>query len=100
MVYITQLIYLKAGQESIFHQFEEIAIPTISKYNGDLLLRIRPDNASLIEGSMEKPYEIHLVTFKTQDDFENFKHDEERKNFLHLKDESIKTSILIQGSKL
>lgn len=100
MVYITQLIYLKAGQESIFHQFEEIAIPTISKYNGDLLLRIRPDNASFIEGSMEKPYEIHLVTFKTQDDFEKFKHDEERKNFLHLKEESIKTSILIQGSKL
>lgn len=44
MVYIIQLIYLKAGQESIFHQFEEIAIPTISKYNGGLLLRIHLDN--------------------------------------------------------
>jgi hypothetical protein len=29
MIYITQLIYIIEGQESIFNQFEEIAIPTI-----------------------------------------------------------------------
>jgi len=31
MIYITQLIYIKDGQENIFHQFENIAIPTILK---------------------------------------------------------------------
>jgi uncharacterized protein (DUF1330 family) len=49
---------------------------------------------------MDKPYEIHLVEFDTEQDFENFKQDEERKRFLHLKDQSIKASILIQGIKL
>ena len=42
MIYITQLIYIKEGQENIFHQFEDVAISIISKYNGQLLLRIRP----------------------------------------------------------
>lgn len=49
---------------------------------------------------MEKPYEIHLVEFATQQDFENFKGDEQRKRFLYLKEQSIKTSILIQGVKV
>ena len=100
MIYITQLIYIIAGQENIFDQFENIAIPIISKYNGRLLLRVRPDEKSFIEHHMDKPYEIHLVEFDTEQDFEDFKQDEERKRFLHFKDQSIKASILIQGIKL
>jgi len=64
------------------------------KYNGRLTLRIRPKNDSVIESNIEKPYEIHLVEFDTEEDFENFKKDEERKQFLHLKEASIKSSIL------
>jgi uncharacterized protein (DUF1330 family) len=100
MMYIMQLIYIKEGQEKIFHQFEDIAIPIIVKYNGKLLLRVRPSQESFIEHHIDKPYEIHLVEFETEKDFENFKLDEERKQFLHLKEQSIKTSILIQGVKL
>lgn len=36
MIFITQLIYLLEGQESVFEEFETIAIPIISKYNGKL----------------------------------------------------------------
>ena len=100
MIYITQLIYIIAGQENIFNQFEDIANPIISKYNGRLLLRVRPNDKSFIERHIDKPYEIHLVEFDTEQDFENFKQDEERKRFLHLKEQSIKASILIQGTKL
>lgn len=100
MIYITQLIYIKEGQENMFHQFEDVAIPTILKYNGRLTFRIRPEESSIIECNIEKPYEIHLVEFNTQEDFDNFKKDEERKKFLHLKEKSIRTSILIQGTKL
>jgi uncharacterized protein (DUF1330 family) len=100
MIYITQLIYIKEGQEDAFNQFESVAIPIISKYNGRLLLRIRPTENSFIETNMDQPYEIHLVDFDTEQDFENFKRDEERKKFLCLKEQSIKTSILILGSKL
>jgi len=100
MFFITQLIYIKPGQETIFHQFESIAIPTILKYNGKLLLRVRPDEHSFIENTIEKPYEIHLAEFATEKDFENFMQDEERKRFLHLKEQSIKSILLIKGTAL
>lgn len=100
MIYFTQLIYIKKGQEDIFHQFEDIAIPTIKKYNGRLLLRVRPGDSTFIEASIDKPYEIHLVEFDSEQDFQNFMADEERKKFLHLKEQSIESSVLIQGVKL
>jgi uncharacterized protein (DUF1330 family) len=100
MIFITQLVYIVEGQEQVFDEFESIAIPTIAKYNGRLLLRLRPTEDAFIENHIDKPYEIHLVEFETQEDFDNFKQDGERKRFLHLKEQSIKTSILIQGIKL
>lgn len=100
MIYITQLIYVKDNEELVFQQFENIAIPIIEKYNGQLLLRVRPEENSMIEMNIEKPYEIHIVKFDAENDFLNFMKDEERKQFLHLKEQSIKSSILIKGEKL
>lgn len=100
MLYITQLIYLKEGQETIFDEFESVAIPLISKYNGRLLLRLRPALETIIEHHTEVPYEVHLVEFDSEADFQNFMADEERKQFLHLKEQSIRSSVLIKGVKL
>ena len=100
MIFITQLIYLKTGQEAVFDAFENFAIPTISKYNGRLLLRIRPSESVIIEQSIESPYEIHLVEFDSDIDFNNFMLDEERKRFLHLKEQSIQSVVLIKGVKI
>jgi uncharacterized protein (DUF1330 family) len=100
MIFITQFIYVFEGQEENFNQFEAVAIPTISKYNGQLLLRVRPEEKNFIENNIEIPYEIHLVTFASEEDFENFKHDEERKKFLYLKEQSIKEVLFIKGTKL
>lgn len=100
MIFITQLIYILEGQETVFDQFEAIAIPTISKYNGRLLFRVRPGEHAYIENTIEKPYEIHLVEFDTDSDFSNFMHDEDRRRFLHLKDQSIKSVLLVKGTKL
>lgn len=100
MIYITQLIYIIEGQESIFDEFESVAIPIILKYNGKLLMRVRPAESNFIETHMDQPYEIHLIEFETQQDFDNFMKDEERKNILHLKEQSIKTSMLIKGTEV
>jgi hypothetical protein len=100
MIFITQLVYINEGQESVFNQFEDIAIPAILKYNGQLLLRVKPTENSFIEHHIDKPYEIHLVQFAAEQDFENFKQDEDRKKFLHLKEQSIKSVLLIKGVKI
>ena len=100
MIYFTQLIYINEGQEDVFHQFEDIAVPLIAKYNGRLLLRIRPTDDAYIEHQLDKPYEIHFVEFDNEEDFLAFSRDESRKQFLHLKEQSVKTSMLIQGVKI
>lgn len=63
-------------------------------------MRVRAYEDAIIENNLERPYEIHLVVFDSELDFENFKFDEERKKFLHLKNQSTKSVILIQGTKL
>jgi uncharacterized protein (DUF1330 family) len=98
MIYITQLIYIKEGQEETFYRFEEVAIPLIAQYKGNLLLRVRPTADAYIEGSMEPPFEIHLVSFESEDDLQKFMQDEERKKFLHLKEQSIKSVLLLRGA--
>lgn len=100
MIYITQLIYLKEGAEDIFDQFENIAMPIIPRYNGKLLLRIRPEVSTFIEANIERPYEIHFVEFETEEDFKKFMQDDERKKFVELKNQSIKTATLIKGTKI
>jgi uncharacterized protein (DUF1330 family) len=100
MISITQLIYIKEGEEKAFHQFEEMAIPLISKYKGSLLLRVRPGPAAVVEKSIALPYEIHLVEFEAEADFQAFMQDPERKKFLYLKEQSVRDVVLIKGEKL
>lgn len=100
MIYVTQLVYLVPGQEKVFDEFEAVAIPIIAKYHGRLLFRVRPDHKAFIQYMGEKPYEIHLVEFDSEHDLENFKKDEERKKFVHLKEMSIKESVMILGNRL
>jgi len=100
MIYITQLVYVKEGKENVFQQFENIAIPAIQKYNGRLLLRVRPKPENYIQSNIQEPYEIHIVEFHTEQDFKNFSLDPERKKFLYLKEESVKSVLMIKGEKL
>lgn len=95
MIYLTQLIYIKPGQEKVFEAFEAVAIPLITRYRGQLLLRIRPD--AVIDGAAPPPYEIHLVSFPEHSDFEAFGKDPERASFLHLKEASVDRIVLIKG---
>ena len=100
MIYITQLVYLKPGEEFTFQRFEEIAIPAIRKYNGKLLLRVRPAPQEVIEASIEVPFEIHLVEFASESDFHDFSKDKERLKFLHLKEQAIRSTVMIKGTAL
>lgn len=84
------------GQEQVFDEFERMAIPIIDKYNGRLLLRTRP--GEIVEANIDVPYEIHLVQFDSEPDFERFKRDESRKAFLHLKEQSVREMLLIKGA--
>ena len=100
MIYITQIIFINEGEEEVFHKFEKLLIPIIEEYNGKLIYRIRPTDDSFINCLGERPYEIHLVSFTTDLDFIDYKMDKRRKEFLHLKEGSIRYNLMIQGERI
>lgn len=97
MIYLTQLVYVHPGKEDVFHQFEDVAIPLIAKHGGELVLRLRPTAESVVSYAGEVPYEVHIVRFENEEAFARFAKDDERQRFLHLKNESIRTSLLVKG---
>jgi len=100
MLYYTQLIYINEGAEQLFHSFEDKVLPLLANHNGELVYRIRPDEKSFIASSRELPYEIHLVTFESRSDFENYIKDPARLAFTELKNNSVEKIVLIEGVKI
>ncbi|SMD36754.1 hypothetical protein SAMN04488029_3051 [Reichenbachiella faecimaris] len=100
MLYITQLIYIKPGKEKVFHEFENHAIPLMEKYTGKLVQRLRPDDAAYVAGEEQKPYEIHIVSFESEEKLQEFFQDETRLQFKHLKDDSVKSILMFRGEKM
>lgn len=100
MIYITQLIFVKEGQEEKFLEFERQAIPLMERYNGRILYRIRPGTESIIEAHRMHPYEIHVVSFNSESDLSAFMKDDRRQRFIHLKNESVKSILMIKGEKV
>ena len=101
MIYITQLIFVKKGKEETFLEFENFAIPLLEKFNGKIIYRIRPGKANFVDNTdAETPYEIHFISFQNEVDLNNFLSNNERLKFIHLKEESVKSMLLIKGEKL
>jgi hypothetical protein len=100
MLYITQLIFIKEGRETIFHEFEDNVLPLLDNFNAKLVYRIRPEREQFISASEELPYEIHVVTFPTENVFERYMKDTTRLRFLPLKEDAVKRIVLLKGFQL
>jgi hypothetical protein len=98
MVTITQFVYIKEGKADVFQQFEALVLPLIPLYNGKLLLRLRTGPEQLIEGELEAPYEVHLVSFESEADLAAYMGDQTREQYLYLKEESVLKVITVKQS--
>ena len=67
----------------------------LPKYNAKILLRLKPTIEQVIKTEIGIPYEIHILEFQSEQDFENYKQDDTRKKFLHLKNESVKSNFTL-----
>lgn len=100
MLYYTQLIFIKPGEADQFNLFESHVLPLLERYNGTLLYRVRPDDAGVITTAIGSPYELHLVSFPTREDFEGYSRDKDRLQYMQLKEASIEKALLIEGKLL
>jgi hypothetical protein len=100
MLYFTQIIFVRDGQQDQFNLFESHVLPLLKKYNGTLVYRVRPGDSCVIESTIGNPYELHLITFHARADFEGYRDDKERLRYLPLKEGSIEKAMLIEGQLL
>src|SRR3569833_307410 len=100
MLYYTQIIFIRESQQDLFNEFESYVLPFLERHNGTILYRVRPTDDCVIESNIEKPYELHLVSFPTREDFEGYAKDGDRLKYMHLKEASIEKALLIEGKML
>jgi len=98
MIVLTQLIYVREDCQQVFQNFESIVLPLLTRYGGQLILRLRPDDASFVAGSAERPYEVHVVSFQSEEGLAGYMNDPQRQSVLHMKDASVRSSMLIKGT--
>lgn len=100
MIYYTQILFVKTGQEAVFHSFEDHVLPLLQRYGGELIYRVRPPKPAVITTTVGYPYELHVVTFPTKNDFQAYRDDPQRTQYMPIKDESISRVLLIEGELL
>ncbi|MEO8458695.1 MAG: DUF1330 domain-containing protein [Chloroflexota bacterium] len=99
-VFYTQLIFVRAGEEQRFLDFESRVLPLLSKHNGQLLYRARPSAGNVIDSTIGQPYEVHLISFASRADFDSYAADPERQSLMPEKDASVHHAILIEGAAI
>src|SRR5687768_7090755 len=97
MIYLTQLVYVHEGREREFEAFEDVVLPLLASYRGELVLRLRPPPARFVAGPEEAPYEVHVVRFEDEADLAAYPSDAARLQALALKDASVTRVVLIKG---
>lgn len=86
MIRLTQLLFVKEGMEETFQTFEDGVLPLLARYGGRLLFRAR---LAVLHSELGSPYELHVVEFPSEAQFEAFAADEDRRRLLALKDASV-----------
>jgi hypothetical protein len=99
MVYITQFVFVKPGMEQTFHDFEDHVLPLLERHRGRLLYRARPQTGSIVHSEVGEPYEIHLVSFPSDEDFQAYTNDDERRQHVGLKNDSVQKALLFRGTQ-
>lgn len=99
MIFITVWMFVREGKEATFLQYEEVALKIVQQYRGELIFRMRPDRETMINKIDRIPYEIHILSFPSREDFDEFKSDPERQKIAYLFKESVEEAVLIEGYK-
>jgi len=100
LIYITAFLFINEDEEDLYNQYESVVLPLLESYNGKLIYRIQPADENYIDAEEEKPFEIHFMSFESEDGFNSYLKDKKRLSFNHLKERSIKTSFIVKGEKL
>lgn len=83
------LLWVKAGQEELFAEYEDRALEIASGHGVVILSRVRGNEPS------EMPYEVQVLQFPSRVEFQAFMDDPSRLNLTYMRNEAIaKTEVI------
>ena len=89
-------LFIHAGREAEFRQFETEAARIMKRYGGQIERVIRPTVCAQSGGT---PYEIHLVSFPSMKQFDAYKGDTELAKLAPLRQAAIARTEIIIGEE-
>lgn len=96
-IYFTLLLYIKPGQYETFEAYENNVLPLLPVYNGILERRLKTDKTA---DETEVPDEIHILSFPSMKDFDRYRNDDRRKQYLDMFQQSVVKAMLIKGKDI
>ena len=95
-VTLVAALYVNAGHEREFEQFESAAAQIMARYGGRIERRIRCD----ADSDPAQPFEVHLLTFPDLDSFERYRLDPELARLAELRARAIRATTVWRGAEL
>jgi uncharacterized protein (DUF1330 family) len=89
-------LYIQAGREAEFEQFESQAASIMKRYGGAIERRI---GCAVIAGD-ENPHEVHVVTFPDEQSFERYRDDADLSALAELRNRAIRKTTIWRGQDL
>jgi uncharacterized protein (DUF1330 family) len=96
-VYVNVLIYVKPGQTQVFRAYEEAALPRLAHHGGRVECMFKPATAG---GDLALPDEVHVLSFESEQGFEQYRSDPVVEKLAHLREASVARAIFIRGRGL
>lgn len=96
-IYFTLLVYVKPGQYETFQAYERKVLPLLPSFNGMLELRLKTDKTA---DETEVPDEVHILSFRSMSDFERYRSDNRRRQYLDMFHASVEKAMLIKGNDI
>ena len=88
-IYLTVLLFVKPGEMDDFLKYEEVALSRLKEYGGLLESRLQMQKT---EGA---PDEVHIISFPSNEAFQQFKEDPVRKEYAYLFTKSVEKTQLL-----
>ena len=93
---VSVFIYIYRETDKEFLEYESLVLPLLEKHNGRLLQRFRPSDENIFPAGKNVPFEIHVIEFDTETDFESYKNDPKRKKHSALAEKCIKKTEIFE----
>jgi uncharacterized protein (DUF1330 family) len=93
---LVAVLYIYAGREAEFEQFESQAASIMRRHGGAIERRI----GFAATGGDENPHEIHVVTFPDEQSFERYRGDADLSTLAGLRNRAIRKTTIWRGQDL